>query len=431
MPDIDPAALSRSDSILPPSGTPTISSKTLVTSAPATQKAAKVVNNAQRIDLEPLYTSLRAAIGEHWVGYKEAISLFVLGHLNQNELANRIDHYITAQPSVEHLHNQLFSAIYGNVTRDLPDQGVASWVSANDKPTVLSKPVSGDAAEQRLKTEVMQLPARDRRRLKDIPDFDPYDTYANTLLEYHQAKQIKLPDIVPASAGGLNKTNWDLEVRKRYSQPLASETGEFPDAVTIHGRMVPICYEESLVSGCSIPCADFMANATETFVKEVLSGIFGRTRSNVPAGSNSGIMTKRYKRQLEKEEEGWLRGEVSRSAGNGMLPVEMKEAIGRRPLGMSDLRLALEIGDCALGQMPLVVERVMGGYFEGELEEERKRDEQLEQALRTGTDGAMGVDGRNGNEPSIDESDWGWEGGGTADRERLSSLLDDCLAIGQ
>lgn len=35
---------------------------------------------------------------------------------------------------------------------------------------MLSKPVSGDAAEQRLKTEVMQLPARDRRRLKDISD---------------------------------------------------------------------------------------------------------------------------------------------------------------------------------------------------------------------------------------------------------------------
>lgn len=43
-------------------------------------------------------------------------------------------------------------------------------MSANDKPTVLPKPVSGDAAEQRLKTEVKQLPARDRRRLKEIPD---------------------------------------------------------------------------------------------------------------------------------------------------------------------------------------------------------------------------------------------------------------------
>ena len=56
----------------------------------------------------------------------------------------------------------------------MPDQGVASWVSANDKPTTGagSKPVSGDAAEQRLKTEVMQLPARDRRRLKDLTQND-------------------------------------------------------------------------------------------------------------------------------------------------------------------------------------------------------------------------------------------------------------------
>ena len=77
---------------------------------------------------------------------------------------------MTLGPNVEHLHNQLIAAIYGNVTRDLPEPGVAPWVSANDKPTVLSKPVSGDAAEQRLKTEVMQLPARDRRRLKEIPD---------------------------------------------------------------------------------------------------------------------------------------------------------------------------------------------------------------------------------------------------------------------
>jgi hypothetical protein len=61
-------------------------------------------------------------------------------------------------------------AIFGNVLRDLPEQGVAPWVSANDKPMVLSKPVSGNAAEQRLKTEVMHLPARDRRRIKEVPD---------------------------------------------------------------------------------------------------------------------------------------------------------------------------------------------------------------------------------------------------------------------
>lgn len=52
----------------------------------------------------------------------------------------------------------------------MPDQGLAPWVSANDKPSTAagSKPVSGDAAERRLKGEVMQLPSRDRRRIKDL-----------------------------------------------------------------------------------------------------------------------------------------------------------------------------------------------------------------------------------------------------------------------
>jgi transcriptional coactivator HFI1/ADA1 len=95
--------------------------------------------------------------------------------MNQAELSAKIDPFlITPTGEIEHLHNQLIAAIYGNVTREMPDTGVASWVSANDKATtgVGSKPVSGDAAEQRLKTEVMQLPSRDRRRLKDLSQND-------------------------------------------------------------------------------------------------------------------------------------------------------------------------------------------------------------------------------------------------------------------
>ncbi len=52
----------------------------------------------------------------------------------------------------------------------MPDQGLAPWVSANDKPAAGAgnKPVTGDAAERRLKVDVMQLPSRDRRRMKDL-----------------------------------------------------------------------------------------------------------------------------------------------------------------------------------------------------------------------------------------------------------------------
>jgi hypothetical protein len=94
----------------------------------------------------------------------------ILGHYNQNEYASRVDYFLCADPKNEHLHNNFVCALIGNLTRDLPDHGVANWVSANDKPSAVSKPVSGDAAEQRLKTEVMQLPPRDRRRIKAITE---------------------------------------------------------------------------------------------------------------------------------------------------------------------------------------------------------------------------------------------------------------------
>jgi transcriptional coactivator HFI1/ADA1 len=193
MPDIDPAALSRADPVPQLSSAAFGSSKMNGATVTLSLKTAKPVTSAQRIELEPIYTSLKAAIGDQWGEYKETMNLFVLGmsiwkppttlgrqeakeyrlligQLNQNELSLRIDHYVISEPAVENLHNQLIAAIYGNITRDLPDQGVAPWVSANEKPMILSKPVSGDAAEQRLKTEVMQLPARERRRLKEIPD---------------------------------------------------------------------------------------------------------------------------------------------------------------------------------------------------------------------------------------------------------------------
>ncbi|KAL1976397.1 hypothetical protein VTN31DRAFT_2679 [Thermomyces dupontii] len=400
-----------------------------------------------RLDLEPVYTELKAAIGEHWAEYKQAVALFLLGHLNQEEFSARVDYFLCADPRTEHLHNNFVCAIIGNLSRDLPDHGVASWVSANDKPTVVSKPVSSDLAEQRLKTEVMQLPPRDRRRIKAIPEPDPNDVPRSELEEYHQAKQIRLPSQVPASAGGLNKTNWELEIRKRYAQPLASETGEFPDAETIHARMVPICYEESVVSGAGFPCAEFMAIATETFVKEVLSAVFARTRHNGPSGTINGMMTRRYRRQLEREELAYTRGEITKDAATGLLPVEAREARTRRPLGIKDLRLALDLGGGLLGQNPLLADEIAAAYDEDELELERRGlEEQFEgrrkiekeyqqyidferEAEIMATQNQDLLEDGGGDAMDLDEENWEWEGATLADREQLGALLDDCLSM--
>ncbi|KAL3471709.1 transcriptional regulator of RNA polII, SAGA, subunit-domain-containing protein [Aspergillus californicus] len=412
---IDPAALSRPDS----ASAAITSTKSSPPTATPTQKSTKALISVPRLDLEPIYTELKTAVGDKWTEYKEATTLFLLGQLNQDELASRIDLIVCADQKIEHLHNNFVCAIIGNLSRDLPDHGVASWVSANDKPSVVSKPTSGDAAEQRLKTEVMQLPPRDRRRIKAITERDSHDTGLNELEEYHLAKQIKLPSQAPASAGGLNMTNWELEVRKRYAQPLASETGEFPDAESIHARMTPICYEESVVNGAGAVCAEFMAIATETFVKEVLSVVFSRTRSNGPSGTINGMMKRSYKQQLEREELAFTRGEIAKDGATGLLPVEAKEASTRNALGVRDLRLSLEIGAGVLNHMPLLANQVMGGYLEDELEADKQDPDGLDDTKPV----------TFADEMEVDEVDPKWEGATMADHDQLGTLLDECLSM--
>lgn len=208
--------------------------------------------------------------------------------------------------------------------------------------------------------------------------------------------------------------------------------------------MLPICYETGLVSGHVQDAAHFMSTATETFIKEVLSAVFSKTRSNGPGtsgsagtgGGSSWVQTHKYKAQLEREEEASLRGELQRDK-SGLLPIEARAASERGPLGMADFRSALEIGDCGLGQMPVVVQQIMMGYREGEVElwndyswpdtHPRVVGEDVDADIEMG--GMNGINGVNGHfEQEADE--WGWEGVELGDKNSLDSLLDSCLQIG-
>jgi hypothetical protein len=217
--------------------------------------------------------------------------------------------------------------------------------------------------------------------------------------------------------------------------------------------MVPICFEEGLPNGAAATCATFLATATEQFVKEILSIIYSKTRSNMPNGSVNSVMTHRFRKQLAREEDALLRGEISRGAGTGLLPVEAKEASGRPPLGLCDVRLALDVGGGGLGQFPMVMARVMSGYQEGEYEtlvEERRRTKEMqkqaeerEKERERKLKGIMGGAGApvkmngegavpmNGIDLHMEEGadDGGWDD--LEDMNALGSLLDDCLAVGQ
>ena len=141
--------------------------------------------------------------------------------------------------------------------------------------------------------------------------------------------------------------------------------------------MVPICYEESLPHGCSAACAPFMASAVEAYVKEVLSSVYNRVRANIPGGSVNSVLKHHFKRQLQREEDALLRGDIDKVTDTGLLPVEAREASNRQSLAVHDLKLALRVGDVGLGQFPGAVAKVANGYEEGEWEsvvEERERE---------------------------------------------------------
>lgn len=206
--------------------------------------------------------------------------------------------------------------------------------------------------------------------------------------------------------------------------------------------MRPICYETDLTLGHVQDAAQFMSVATETFIKEFLSSVFSKTRTNGPgvsgsAGTGGGalwVQTHKYKSQLEIEEEAALRNEILRDK-SGLLPIEAKAASERGPLSMADVRTALEIGDCYLGQMQPIVQQVFFAYREGEVEawEEHsyvdgyykpghvEMDTDIEMG---GTQHVKGTNGVNGHES---DEEIGWEGADAEDNWALNSLLDSCL----
>lgn len=263
-------------------------------------------------------------------------------------------------------------------------------------------------------------------------------TRRNGYEEQYNASRIRPPDNIPTSAGGLTKTNWELEIKKRYQQPLFSETIEFPDAAGIFARMVPICYEEAITSGSSMQCAEFVGIASEIFIKDILGGIFNRTRANGPRYENSaggGILTGTYKKHVAKEEAEVQSNTLSLDRDTGLLPVEAKEAASRRPLHMNDLKLAGSVVRGLWNGMPLIGRQVAEAGLETEQEEWRADRAALEMGLQslTATNNgpltANGIHGFVDMDLGDDGDDYGWEGSGAVDNEALNALLEDCLAI--
>ena len=394
MPDVNvnPSAIStQADSVAPngKDGTPAPPKPPPLTTS-TSQKGSKPAQVCPRIDIEPLYTALKSGIGDNWTTYRDAVSRFILGacsscfwsrflpstgsqddfnirmtdkvcagHLTITEFFCLTSPFLHSSDTLLHQHNQLVLALTINITREAPEPGVAPWVSANDKPTSTAKPLAGDAAEHRLKHEVMQLPPRVRARIKATND-EPAGALTGGLASELHARRLPvssgvggavstpLAAVPPGSASststGLNK---DQEIKKRYHQSLMQESQDLPTKSAISDRVLPICYEHGLMNGIGQAgtVSSYLSAAMHAYLKEYLGEILAVTRINPPlshasAGSGSGpsdtidhsiesgssgsilgICTAGYKKGVAREAAQARDGHVKRNEA-GLLPIE-------------------------------------------------------------------------------------------------------------
>lgn len=429
----NPSLISRNDTL---TNLPTASK----TPTSALKQPKATTSNYPRIDLEPLYTDLKDAVGARWDSYSDALTRFVRGTLHAREFSDLTDEIVYSSDQVLHLHNKFICAIAFNAARDTPEPGVAVWVTAaadKSAATAATKAaVASDVGEQRLKKEVMALHARDRRRLKGTGEDkktgeeDAQYTKRNQYEEAYAASKYKVPEVPAASvAGALTKTNLEPEIKKRYQQPLFAESAEFPDATSVYARMVPLCYEEAIPQGASMACAELTVIGAEFFFKEILNTVFERVRADGPMydnGVGGGVYTSKFLKQVKKEEELVKTRKLSRTREDDLLPIEASVSRDRRPLGVMDLRLAGRVGTPLWTRTPLLGFEIEQKVADGEYDDWRVEQGGVKM-LTNGhvvTDDEMEVDGED-----EDEDDFDWDAEGFGGRDEFDALMTDCLTV--
>ncbi|KAF2764203.1 hypothetical protein EJ03DRAFT_355980 [Teratosphaeria nubilosa] len=438
-----------------PTISPTLTNKTLATPQSNGLKNGASRTSIPRVDLEPIYTQLKSALGELWTEYKTAVNAFVCGNINQAELSWVLAPVLSPAPSLPasadpakssvstlHLHNTLVTALFVNAAgRDLPPQDVAPWVVATDKVSTGSKNagtgVGGDRAEERLKREVMGMHARERRRIKGLEEgakkdgFGGFGDGLKEIKDYQYELAVKAAKtsaraVEGGEDGALSggRPGWDLESRRRYAQPLASETLEFPTVGEVQARIEPIATEPGLVGGTQSSlqvCAEFLVQAAENYFKEKLGNLLQQARSN----AEDCIQTAKFRKKLWREEEDIERGALQKHA-TGLLPVQMEVLREREPLSLQDVRLGFLNDDPYLRQDPFAKQTVWDKLYP----EIDTRPMSLEYRSGLTINGISEPDAPNDADAMAVDDDMYWQGTGTGQRDELMGVLDGCLLGG-
>jgi transcriptional coactivator HFI1/ADA1 len=256
--------------------TPTINSTTIGSDK------SKQSNISKRIEVDKLVTELQRKMGSYWDKYQRTTSLYLLGKLSRQEFTHTLTPLLTDSKMVR-MHNQLLLANLANSLRDGPNQQMLKKSgfggNSSSKKKKDSK-VKVSSQYEKLKKTIMNLPIRERYRIKTITrDSGKRNMSTSSMTLTRQALLPKIPYVTDKDRALTGNTvEWTQDISHSLQTPLATESYTLPDSDTLESKMLGIAREHGLTGSIDKPVFELVSLGLETYLKLVLESAIDTVR---------------------------------------------------------------------------------------------------------------------------------------------------------
>ncbi|ODV60914.1 Hfi1p ASCRUDRAFT_35372, partial [Ascoidea rubescens DSM 1968] len=238
--------------------------------------------DSKRIDLQTLINKFHNQLGDkNWLKYQSIFSSFILGKLSRNEFENEITKIINSNLLIN-FHNQFILSNLANSVRINPspnshisgfgfnNNNLFNMNNSNKKKKNLNNYKFNNQYEV-LKTNIMSLPVKERRRIKNIKR----DSGKSNLLSANSSLYITNPQNNKSSSQPRevitgNAVTWSQDIMTGFQTLLASESYELPDKDTLNYRMTGIMREHGLFGSLDENSINVMSMAIESHLKTII-----------------------------------------------------------------------------------------------------------------------------------------------------------------
>lgn len=183
------------------------------TSLHFTELSPQLLKDSSRIDVDSLMNEFRQELGaERWENYRDSLTHFLMGKLSRAELVRCLREQLGLNGAAMKNHNTLVLSLLTNACREAPpgaESSLADW-KANTRGK--SKHSGMEASNDLLHKEILSMPVRERRRIKNIakdaPNYlrDPLFALPNMDLEASRYAMLpRIPIPVDQSRLGANE----------------------------------------------------------------------------------------------------------------------------------------------------------------------------------------------------------------------------------